>query len=151
MKVTETSLRARCTELNMGLLKDTTFGIRFERLSAGYKVEIQYRDATPPQILIQEATASEAAAAIEGAVVGAVAVKSAGTGTPEYVTRETFVRQAGERCPKCQTKDLSVGHLSVRNGEIFQMCSCIRCGLVWKNIYRLDDYDCSVATLVLER
>lgn len=151
MKVTEKSLRARCTELNMGLLKDTTFGIRFERLSAGYKVEIQYRDATPPQVLIQEATASEAAAAIEGAVVGAVAVKSAGTGTPEYVTRETFVRQAGERCPKCQTKDLSVGHISVGKGEIVQMCSCIRCGLAWKNIYRLDDYDCSIATVVLER
>ena len=133
------------------MLKDTTFGIRFERLSAGYKVEIQYRDATLPQVLIQEATASEAAAAIEGAVVDAVAVKSAGTGTPEYVTRETFVRQAGERCPKCQTKDLSVGHISVGKGEIIQMCSCIRCGLAWKNIYRLDDYDRSIATVVVER
>ena len=150
MKVTEKSLRARCTELNMGVLKDTTFGIRFERLRAGYKVEIQYRDATPPQVLIQEATASEAAAAIEGAVTGAVAVKSAGTGTPEYVTRETFVRQAGERCPKCQTKDLTIGHLSVGRGEIVQHCSCIRCGLVWKSIYRLDDYDCSSAVVITE-
>lgn len=44
------------------------------------------------------------AAAIEGVVIGAVAVKAAGTGKPEYVTRETFVRQSGERCPKCQTK-----------------------------------------------
>lgn len=150
MKVTEKSLRARCTDLNMGVLKDTTFGIRFERLSTGYKVELQYRDATPPQVLIQEATASEAAAAIEGAVIGAVAVKAAGTGTPEYVTRETFVRQAGERCPKCQTKDLSAGHISVARGEIVQMCSCIRCGLAWKSIYRLDDYDCSSAAVVLE-
>ncbi|MDD2539993.1 MAG: hypothetical protein PHH28_02985 [Desulfuromonadaceae bacterium] len=150
MKVTEKSLRARCTEINMGLLKNTTFGIRFERLSAGYKVELQYRDATPPQVLIQDATASEAAAAIEGAVLGAVAVKSAGTGTPEYVTRETFVRQVGERCPKCQTKDLNLGHLSVVKGEIVQHCSCIRCGLVWKSIYRLDDYDCSSAAVVLE-
>ena len=31
-KVTEKSLKARCTELNLGPLKNTTFGIRFNRL-----------------------------------------------------------------------------------------------------------------------
>ena len=66
------------------------------------------------------------------------------------MTRETFVRQAGERCPKCQTKDLNIGHLSVGKGDIVQQCSCIRCGLAWKSIYRLDDYDCSVATVLTE-
>ena len=79
----------------MGALKDTTFGIRFNRTSKGYTVELQYRDATPAQLLIQDAIASEAASAVEGIALGASAVKAAGTGTPEYVTRETFVRQSG--------------------------------------------------------
>ena len=144
-KVTEKTLRARCTELNLGPLKGTTFGIRFERFPAGYKVELQYRDATPPQILIEEASASEASAAIEGAAVGASAVKAAGGDKPEFVTNETFIRQAGERCPRCQTKDITLGFLSVGKGEITQQCSCTRCNLGWKSIYRLEDYDCSSA------
>ena len=40
MKVTEKSLKARCTELNLGPLKETTFGIRFNRTSKGYTVEL---------------------------------------------------------------------------------------------------------------
>jgi len=145
MKVTEKSLKLRCTELNLGVLKDTTFGIRFERTAQGYCVELQYRDGTPPKILIQEASASEAAAAVEGVVLGAVAVKDAGTGKPEYVTRETFVRQGGERCPKCQSKDINPGHLTTGKAVITQHCSCVRCNLVWSSIYRLDDYDCAAA------
>ena len=42
-KVTEKSLKARCTELNIGALKDTTFGLRFNRTGKGYTVELQYR------------------------------------------------------------------------------------------------------------
>jgi len=147
MKVTEKSLKARCTELNLGALKDTTFGIRFNRSSKGYTVELQYRDATPPQVLILDASASEAAAAVEGVALGAAAVKAAGTDKPEFATRDTFVRQAGERCPKCQTKDIISGHLAAGKGIMTQHCSCVRCGLVWNSIYRLDDYDCGTAAV----
>ena len=58
MKVTEKSLKARCTELNMGALKDTVFGIRANRTGKGYMVELLYRDSTPPQILVADASAS---------------------------------------------------------------------------------------------
>ena len=40
-KVTEKSLKARCTELNMGALKNTTFGIRTIRTGKGYKRYLQ--------------------------------------------------------------------------------------------------------------
>ena len=60
-KVTEKSLKARCSELNLGQLKNTTFGIRFHRTSKGYTVELQYRDATPPLVLVTEVSAAEAA------------------------------------------------------------------------------------------
>lgn len=144
-KVTEKSLKARCTELNMGPLKNTTFGIRFNRTSKGYTVELQYRDSTPPQILVADVTASEAASAVEGAAFGAAAVQVAGLDKPEFVTRETFVRQAGERCPKCATKDISAGHLSAVKGTMIQQCTCQRCGLSWNSIYRLDDYEAAVS------
>jgi len=147
-KVTEKSLKARCTELNLGPLKNTTFGIRFNRSSKGYTVELQYRDSTPPQVLVAEVTASEAAAAVEGAAFGAAAVQVAGLDKPEFVTRETFVRQAGERCPKCSTKDISAGHLSAVKGTMIQHCSCQRCGLSWNSIYRLDDYEAAVPVTV---
>jgi hypothetical protein len=41
-KVTEKSLSIRCTQLNLGPLRNTTFGIRAERLNAGYTVELIY-------------------------------------------------------------------------------------------------------------
>jgi hypothetical protein len=147
-KVTEKSLKARCTELNMGPLKNTTFGIRFNRSSKGYTVELQYRDSTPPQVLVAEVTASEASAAVEGAAFGAAAVQVAGLDKPEFVTRDTFVRQAGERCPKCSTKDITAGHLSAVKGTMTQQCSCQRCGLSWNSIYRLDDYEAAVPVTV---
>lgn len=56
-KVTEKSLKTRCTELNLGSLKSTTFGIRATRTSKGYTVELQYRDATPPQVRVKSQTA----------------------------------------------------------------------------------------------
>ena len=144
MKVTEKSLKARCTELNLGPLKDTTFGIRATRTNSGYMVELVYRDATPPQLLLKDATASEAAATVEGAAFGAAAVKVAGASKPEYITRDTYVRQAGERCPKCQTRDIAAGHLSIGKGDVVQACSCQRCGLNWQAMYRLDDYQAAV-------
>jgi DNA-directed RNA polymerase subunit M/transcription elongation factor TFIIS len=147
-KVTEKSLKARCTELNLGALKNTTFGIRFNRSSKGYTVELQYRDSTPPQILVADVTASEASAAVEGAAVGAAAVQVAGLDKPEFVTRETFVRQAGERCPKCQTKDISAKQLTSGKGLLTQQHSCQRCGLSWNSIFRLDDYEAAVAVAI---
>jgi len=147
-KVTEKSLKARCTELNMGPLRGTTFGISFERTGNGYTVELKYRDATPPKILAVDVSAAEAAATIEGAAAGAAAVQVAGLDKPEFVTRDTFIRQAGERCPKCATKDISLGHLSVLKGTMTQQCSCQRCGLSWNIIFRLDDYEVAVAVAV---
>lgn len=143
-KVTEKSLKARCTELNMGPLRNTTFGIRANRLGAGYTVELIYRDNTPPQVLVEGVAAAEAAAAVEGAAAGAAAVQVAGLDKPEFVTRDTFVRQAAERCPKCATRDIFPAHLSVEKGAITQKCSCQRCGLNWNSIYRLDDYEIAV-------
>ena len=144
-KVTEKSLKARCTELNLGPLRTTTFGIRATRTGKGYTVDLQYRDATPPQILLEGGTAAEAAATVEGAAFGAAAVKVAGGDKPEFATRDTFIRQAGERCPKCSTKDIGLGHLSFVKGVITQQCSCQRCGVSWNNIFRLDDYELAVS------
>ena len=141
MKVTEKSLKVRCSELNLGTRKDTTFGIRAERIDSSYTVSLAYRDGTPTLVIAKDISAAEAAAAVEAAAHGAAAVKQAGTTKPEYVTRETFVRQAGERCPKCQTKDISLGHHQISRGTITQACSCQRCSLTWNAIYRLDDYD----------
>jgi hypothetical protein len=143
-KVTEKSLSIRCTQLNLGPLRNTTFGIRAERLNAGYTVELIYRDGTPPQVLAEAVSAAEAAATVEGAAAGAAAVQVAGLDKPEYVTTETFVRQAGERCPKCSTKDIILGHFSAVKGTMLQACSCQRCGLVWNSIYRLEDYEASI-------
>lgn len=144
-KVTEKSLKARCTELNMGPLRNTTFGIRANRFGAGYTVELIYRDSTPPQVLAEGVAAAEAAAAVEGAAAGAAAVQVAGLDKPEFVTRDTFIRQAGERCPKCATKDIYSGHLTVGKGSVVQQCSCQRCSLHWSSIYRLEDYELEVA------
>jgi hypothetical protein len=146
-KVTEKSLKARCTELNMGPLRNTTFGIRATRTGTGYTVELLYRDSTPPQILAEAVTAAEASSAVEGCAAGAAAVQVAGLDKPEFVTRETFIRQSGERCPKCATKDISTGHLSAVKGVMSQHCSCQRCGLSWRSIYRLDDYETAVSVI----
>jgi len=143
-KVTEKTLKARCTELNLGPLRTTTFGIRATRMGDGYTVDLQYRDATPPQVLLKGGTAAEAAATVEGAAFGAAAVKVAGGDKPEFATRDTYLRQAGERCPKCSTKDIGLGHLAVTKGVITQQCSCQRCGLAWNSIYRLDDYEVEI-------
>jgi len=144
MKVTEKSLKARCTELNLGPLKSTTFGVRVNRTGKGYSVELHYRDSTPPQTIAADVTASEAAAAVEGVAQGAAAVQVAGLDKPEFVTRDTYIRQSGERCPKCQTKDIGLGHLTAEKGVLTQQCTCQRCGLSWSSIFRLDDYELQV-------
>jgi hypothetical protein len=143
-KVTEKSLKERCTQLNLGPLRNTTFGIRITRLNAGYTVELIYRDATPPQVLAEGVSAAEAAGVVEGAAAGAAAVQVAGLDKPEFVTTETFVRQSGERCPRCSTKDISPGHFSAVKGVMLQACSCLRCGLTWNSIYRLQDYEAAI-------
>ena len=141
MKVTEKSLKARCSEINLRDLRETTFGIAFERGAGGYTVEMKYRDATLPHPLASDVSAAEAAAVIEGVVAGVAAVKAAGVVKPEYVTIDTFVRQDGLRCVKCQTKDIVLAHLTVGKGEIIQKCSCSRCGQTWDSVYRLAHFD----------
>ena len=91
----------------MGPLRNTTFGIRATRTETGYTVELLYRDSNPPQILAEAVTAAEASSVVEGCAAGAAAVQVAGLDKPEFVTRETFICQSGERCPKCATKDIS--------------------------------------------
>lgn len=141
MKVTEKSLKARCTELNFGQLKDTTFGLKVERIGTSYTVSLVYRDSTQPEILISEATAAEADACISGvATTSAVYKAIQGTIKPEYVPQEVFVKQHGERCPKCGTRDINLGHISSLKGEISQWCSCSRCATTWTSGYQLTGY-----------
>jgi Zn ribbon nucleic-acid-binding protein len=140
MKVTEKQLKARTTELNIGKLKNTTFGIKVERTPKGYAVELAYRDSTPSEILLPDASASEAHACIEGVAASTAAISAAGSSKPEFITRETFIRQSGERCPKCQTRDIHDGRVKTANGILEQLHSCSRCGIEWNSLFRLDDY-----------
>jgi len=140
MKVTEKQLKARTTELNLGQLKTTTFGIKVERTVKGYVVTLAYRDSTPSEILLADASAAEAHACIEGIAASTAAISAAGTSKPEFITRETFIRQTGERCPKCQTRDIHDGRVKASNGILEQLYSCSRCGIEWNSIYRLDGY-----------
>jgi hypothetical protein len=112
LKVTEKQLKARITELNMGVLKETTFGIRMERGGRGYSCSLVYRDQTPPEILLEDGSASEANACIEAVAVTHKIFKQSmmgGLEKPEYLTDELFIKKGGERCPK--TKSLSVNKM----------------------------------------
>ena len=140
MKVTEKQLKARTTELNLGQLKETSFGIRVERTIKGYAVTLAYRDNTPSEVLLSDASASEAHACIEGVAASTAAVKAAGNVKLEFITRETFIRQSGERCPKCQSRDIHDGRIKTAKGLLEQFHSCSRCGIEWNTIFRLDDY-----------
>lgn len=141
MKVTEKSLKGRCTELNLGQLKDTSFGIKAERIGSTYTVSLVYRDSTQPEILISDATAAEADACISGvATTSAVYKAIQGTIKPEYVPQEVFVKQHGERCPKCGSRDINPGHITTAKGELDQWCSCSRCSTTWSSCYRLTGY-----------
>ena len=141
MKVTEKSLKARCTELNFGILKDTGFGVRVERISSTYTVSLVYRDSTQPEILLQDATAAEADACISGvATTTAVYKATQGTQKPEFVSQELFLKQHGERCPKCGSRDITQGHITKAKGELEQWCSCSRCTTTWNSCYNLAGY-----------
>jgi len=141
MKVTEKQLKARCSELNLGLLKDTSFGVRGERTGKGYTVSLVYRDSTPPEVLISDATAAEANACVSGvATTSAVYKAIQGTIKPEFVPQEIFVKQHGERCPKCGSRDINAGHVRVAKGELEQWHSCSRCQTTWYSTYKLAGY-----------
>lgn len=142
MKVTEKQLKARCTELNMGPLKDTAFGLKVERTGRGYTCSLIYRDSTPPEILIADASAAEADACICGVATTSTVYKAIqGTIKPEFVPQEVFVKQHGERCPRCGTRDINAGQVTTVKGALEQYCSCGRCGLTWHGLYRLSGYE----------
>lgn len=141
MKITEKSLKARCTELNFGQLKDTSFGLKVERIGSTYTVSLVYRDSTQPEILITDATAAEADACISGVSTTSAVYKAIqGTIKPEFVPQELFVKQHGERCPKCGTRDVNFGHISKSRGELEQLVSCGRCLTQWSSNYKLTGY-----------
>ena len=141
MKITEKSLKARCTELNLGQLKDTSFGLKVERIGTTYTVSLVYRDSTQPELLITDATAAEADACISGvATTSAVYKAIQGTIKPAFVPQEVFVKQHGERCPKCGSRDINPGHINTVKGELDQWYSCSRCATTWTSCYRLTGY-----------
>lgn len=141
MKVTEKSLKARCTELNFGPLKDTAFGLRIERLGSSYTASLVYRDSTQPEILLSQATAAEADACISGvATTSAVYKAIQGTIKPEFVPQEVFIKQHGERCPRCGSRDINPGHITTSKGELEQWCSCSRCSTTWTGTFTLTGY-----------
>lgn len=141
MKVTEKSLKARCTELNLGPLKDTTFGIKVERIGAAYTVSLVYRDSTQPETLLSDASAAEADACISGVATTSAVYKSIqGTIKPAYVTQDVFIKQHGERCPKCGSRDINPGQIITSRSELNQWCACSRCSTTWTSTYRLTGY-----------
>lgn len=141
MKVTEKSLKTRCTELNLGALKDTSFGIKVERIGTAYTVSLVYRDSTPPEILVCNATAAEADACVSGVATTSSVYKAIqGTIKPEFVPQEVFVKQHGERCPKCGSRDINTGHIRAAKGELEQWHNCSRCETTWYSTYKLTGY-----------
>lgn len=146
MKVTEKQLKSRATELNLGDLKTTTFGIKVERSSKGYSVSLLYRNGTPEETLLEDATASEAHACIEGIATTHRVFRASmlgSTSKPEFATDEMFLKQAGERCPvtKCGSKDISLGWINIDKGVARQQCRCQRCEFQWQAIYSLEGYE----------
>jgi formate dehydrogenase maturation protein FdhE len=141
MKVTEKQLKARCTELNFGPLKDTSFGIKAERTVKGYIVSLVYRNNTQPEILISDATAAEADACVSGVATTSTVFKAVqGTIKPEFVPQEIFVKQHGERCPKCGSRDINAEHIRIAKGELEQWHNCSRCETNWYATYKLNGY-----------
>lgn len=149
MKVTEKQLKSRCTELNLGPLKDTSFGVKVERTIKGYTVSLIYRDNTPPEILICDATAAEADACISGVSTTSTVYKAIqGTIKPEFIPQEVFVKQHGERCPKCGSRDINARHITAAKGELEHWHDCVRCGTSWHACYRLAGYKLPVRSEV---
>jgi len=146
MKVTEKQLKSRCTELNLGPLKDTAFGVRVERGPKGYSVTLVYRDSTPPELLVADASAAEADACISGVATTSTVYKAIqGTIKPAFVPQELFVKQHGERCPKCGSRDINAGHIRSAKGELEQWHNCGRCQTAWYSRYSLCGYELPLA------
>lgn len=145
MKVTEKHLKARCTELNLGPLKDTSFGLRTEKTTKGYTVSLVYRDNTPPELLITDASAAEADACVSGVATTSTVFKAIqGTIKPEFIPQELFLKQHGERCPKCGSRDINPGHIQTVRSELEQWCNCSRCETSWTRCYKLSGYQLPV-------
>jgi DNA-directed RNA polymerase subunit RPC12/RpoP len=143
MKVTEKQLKSRVSELNMGILRETTFGIKMERGNKGYDVNLVYRDQTAPEILLAGGSAAEANACIEAVAVTHKIYKQSmlgGLEKPEFMTNEMFLKKNGDRCPKtkCGSRDLISGW-GEKSGESFtQVHRCAKCSLEFTKIYKLE-------------
>lgn len=141
-KVTEKSLREKATAMNTGSLRETLFGVRVDRGSKGYSVQLVYRDSTPPETLLSEASASEADACISGVAQTAMVFKAVqGTIKPAFTPIEVFIKQAGDRCPKCATRDINPGHITKTGDLLVQYHTCGRCDTKWNNRFKLEGYE----------
>jgi DNA-directed RNA polymerase subunit RPC12/RpoP len=105
-----------------------------------------YRDATPPEVILEEGSASEASACVEAvATTHKVFTHSmlGSTEKPEYLTDEMFIKKAGERCPrtKCGSKDLINGWVEKTSEGIDQSVRCTKCGLEYIVKYRMEGYE----------
>jgi hypothetical protein len=146
MKVTEKQLKARVTELNLGVLKETTFGIKLERGSKGYNVSLVYRDQTAPEALLTDGSASEANACIEAIAATHKVFKQSmmgGLEKPEFLTNELFLKKGGESCPKtkCGSKDIIVGWGEKIGSGFNQIHRCSKCGLEFVKVYKMEGYE----------
>ena len=145
MKVTEKQLKARVTELNLGVLKETTFGIRVDRGSKGYSCSLVYRDQTAPETLLEEGSASEASACIEAVAATHRIFRQSmmgGVEKPEFLTDELFVKKGGERCPRtrCGSRDILAGWVEKGPDGLNQAFRCGKCGLDYVVRYKLEGY-----------
>lgn len=152
MKVTEKQLKARVTELNLGVLKETTFGIRVDRGGKGYSCSLVYRDQTPPEILLEEGSASEANACIEAVAATHKIFKQSmmgGIEKPEFLTDELFIKKGGERCPKtkCGSRDIIAGWVEKTSDGLTQAYRCSKCGLEYVIKYKMEGYEISVVSV----
>lgn len=146
MKVTEKQLKARVTELNLGILKSTTFGIRMERGAKGYSCSLVYRDQAPAELLLEGGSAAEASACIEAvAATHRIFTQSmmGASEKPEFLTDELFLKKGGERCPRtrCGSRDILPGWVEKRTDGLIQAHRCGKCGLDYLVKYRLEGYE----------
>ncbi|MDU0459652.1 MAG: hypothetical protein RW306_13080 [Geobacteraceae bacterium] len=145
MKVTEKQLKARVTELNLGVLKETTFGIKVDRGGKGYSCSLVYRDQTAPETLLEEGSASEASACIEAVAATHRIFRQSmmgGVEKPEFLTDELFVKKGGERCPRtrCGSRDILAGWVEKGADGLNQAFRCGKCGLDYVVRYKLEGY-----------
>ncbi len=145
MKVTEKQLKARVTELNLGVLKETTFGIKVDRGGKGYSCSLVYRDQTPPETLLEEGSASEASACIEAVAATHRIFRQSmmgGVEKPEFLTDELFVKKGGERCPRtrCGSRDILAGWVEKGADGLNQAFRCGKCGLDYVVRFKLEGY-----------